>query len=583
MATRLKRYEGQGLALKVPTLNFTSNTVRTNSFSNLSSRLDKMSEMFYNKAVQTAKIEGAEYGARNAPTLQQLKDASQSNTELDLVGDKDTVFGRYARTATLEATSDKLTVIAKQNMAQIILDAKANDTNPSEVQRQLDSVIIGLSDVLDTESPITAKKFKATTSIFANSEFKSYTSTYITNKQKEQQTQWVINFSDVLTNDLPKLIENGMPKRIKGSIGDQENIATTFETIQEIKEGLLSTRPIGMSSEQVLSYIKMFDDKILDTAKDVVEQTVFENNDPQKIINALDNNKLDKLPMAIQSAFSVVGGENKGLLKSILYKAIDDRNKREVADINLRDKRRKLKVEEIEINSANALLITDATNRYNKYNEAIIEMQKIDPKKAIEMRELLKENPELQYAPFSDSTTFNSISMKFNDREVTIKQYQLNNLLLTGKLSKADFNDFTEKLTARSDEDFNRALSYARSKLNLPKSFINIGGQENKNIKYLKNIEEAMYKERAFNPDFLPMQWVEDNFDTYVANGKNVERQRIKQLAGDHFNLETLNKKINRTPRRINDKPNPYYQQLINEKNEIINWNNNNPDDKVTF
>ena len=82
MATRLKRYEGQGLALKVPTLNFTSNTVRTNSFSNLSSRLDKMSEMFYNRAVQTAKIEGAEYGARNAPTLQQLKDASQSNTKI---------------------------------------------------------------------------------------------------------------------------------------------------------------------------------------------------------------------------------------------------------------------------------------------------------------------------------------------------------------------------------------------------------------------------------------------------------------------------------------------------------------------
>lgn len=582
MATRLQRYRSKGLGLRIPSVDFTLNKVQSNNYANLSNSIDKMSQLFYNSAIQTAKVEGAEYGSRNAPSIKQLQDASQSNTELDFVGDKDTVFGRYARTATLEATSDRMTVLAKQNMSQIILNAKQNDLSPLEVSKQLDSVTSGLSSVLEAESPVTALKFKANTSIYANAEYKSYASTYITKKQKELEAQWSLNYENVLTNELPKLIENGIPVRVKGSVDEIENTATTRETLQRVKDNLLASRPIGMKSETLLAREKRFDDAVFEYAQDIVNNAIFKNDDPQKIIDALDSNKIEKLPMAIQSAFSVATGTQKAKLKKIAYDAIEEKQQRIQASINLKEKKRKLRIDELEISSSNALLNPDPVKGYDEYQKTITEMQTLNPKRAMEMREIVKENPEFQYAPFSDSTVFNSISMKFNERDVSLKQYQLNDLLLKRKLSKSDFDDFTEKLKARSNEDFNRALSYARSKLNLPKSFI-LGESKNVNLKYLKKIEEAMYKERAFNPDFLPMQWVEDNFDTYVANGKNVERQRIKQLVGDHFNLDTLNKKINRTPRRINDKPNPYYQKLIDEKNEIINWNRNNPDNEVTF
>ena len=78
------------------------------------------------------------------------------------------------------------------------------------------------------------------------------------------------------------------------------------------------------------------------------------------------------------------------------------------------------------------------------------------------------------------------------------------------------------------------------------------------------------------------MQWVEDNFDTYVAKGKNVEEKRIKELAGDYFNLGALNKKINSTPRTINGQSNPFYQKLVDDKNEILDWNRANPQNKVS-
>lgn len=582
MAERYKRYSTKGLALRMPSVDFSFEKTRSNNLANLSRTLDSMSEMFYKNAVQTAKIEGAEYGALNAPTIKQLEDASESNTELDFVGDKTTVFGKYARTATLEATSDNLTLIAKQNIADIVLRAKENDIEPTEVAKQLDSVVSGLADVLDTESPVTARKFKASLGVYSNAEYKTYASKYITDKQKQLQAKWSLNLENSLTTVLPKIIQAGMPTKDGQTINDKDRVATTLERVQGIKEQILATRPLSMSAEAILALEKRFDDRVFEIAKDIVSDAIFNNENPETIINALENNKIDTLPIAMRSAFSVASGQEKAVLKSIANKAIDERNKREITKINLKDKKRKLKIEEIEINSSSALLQPDPEKRLSLFTNYITQMQRLDPKKANEMRDLLQENPELKYSPFTDPIVFNSISMKFNEREVSIKQYQLNQLLVTGKLSKPDFNDFTEKLRARSDEDFNRALSYARSKLNIPKSFINLGQGGNKNLQYLKTIEEAMYRERAFNPDFLPMQWVEDNFDTYVAKGKNVEEKRIKELAGDYFNLGALNKKINSTPRTINGQSNPFYQKLVDDKNEILDWNRANPQNKVS-
>ena len=588
MADRYQRYKTKGLALRMPTVDFSFEKTRSNNLAGLSNSLDRMAEVFFRNATQTAKIEGAEYGALNAPTEKQLLDASESNTELDFVGDKDTVFGRYARTATLEATSDKLTLIAKEKIAEVMLDAKVNDISPTEVSKQLDSITSGLSDVLDNESPVTSKKFKASMGIYANAEYKTYASKYITEKQKELRKNWVLNYEESLTNGLSKIIQSGYPTGIPSdmtkdgkTIYKDTNIVSTKQTIETLKKKLLATMPLGFSPSEVLAYEKRFDDHVLQSAKDVVYDSIFNNEDPQKLVDAIENKKLDKLSIAIQSAFSVVGGENKAKLKSIANKAIDDKISRETTKINFANTKRENFIKVVEINASKALLNTNKVIALKDYEDAILQMQKLNPKKADEMRELLKDNPDLKYAPYSDRKAFDSVSMKFNDQDLQLKQYQLNNLLLKGKLNKSDYDDFTDKLTARSDKEFNKALSYARSKLNIPKSFINIGGNENKNLKILKNIEEAMYSERAYNPDFLPMKWIEDNYDTYRASGKDVEERRIKELAGDYFTKEFLDKKINSTPRKIDGKPNPFYQKLVSDQSEIKRFQDQNPSIKI--
>ena len=583
MADRYQRYESKGLALKMPTVDFTFEKNRSNNLSNLSSNLDRMAQTFYSNAVQTAKIEGAEYGALNAPTEQQLLDASESNTELDFVGNNDSVFGRYARTATLEATSDKLTLMAKQSMSSIILKGKMNSTDPSEVAKELDSVTSGLSDVLDNESPVTAKKFKATMGIYANAEYKTYASKYITDKQAEFKTTWTLNFDSTVNVNLPKLIEAGITTKIPTDIKQDgktvyknEQVVTTKEVLQKIKDKLFSTRPVGTTSAEILARSLQFDKAVLQSAKDIVNEAVFKNEDPYKMLKLIKDNKLDKLPLSVRSAFSVVGGEDKNLLKKVAQDAYDDSIKEIETKISHQNILRQENIRIVEINASTALLNINSAQAVKDYQKEMDLMLKLDITKYKEMRDLLKENPTLSYALYSSGATFDKVSRKFDELNVDLTQSELNTFLLTKKLSKDDFDEFTKKLSARSDKEFNRTLTEARSKLKVPFSILgNSSVMKSWQYNTLKNIEEGMYKARRTDPAFIASKWLDDNYLSYKTAGEVTELEILKELGGDYLNLDYLNKLINKTPdgeRRT---------KFIEDKKRILNWNSNNPNKQI--
>ena len=575
MADRYQRYESKGLALKMPTVDFTFEKNRSNNLSNLSSNLDRMAQTFYSNAVQTAKIEGAEYGALNAPTEQQLLDASESNTELDFVGNNDSVFGRYARTATLEATSDKLTLMAKQSMSSIILKGKVNDISPTEVSKQLDSVTSGLSDVLDNESPVTAKKFKATMGIYANAEYKTYASKYITDKQAEFKTTWTLNFDSTVNVNLPKLIEAGITTKIPTdtkqdgkTVYKNEQVVTTKEVLQKIKDKLFSTRPVGTTSAEILARSLQFDKAVLQSAKDIVNEAVFKNEDPYKMLKLIKDNKLEKLPLSVRSAFSVVGGEDKNLLKKVAQDAYDDSIKEIETKISHQNILRQENIRIVEINASTALLNINSAQAVKDYQKEMDLMLKLDITKYKEMRDLLKENPTLSYALYSSGATFDKVSRKFDELNVDLTQSELNTFLLNKKLSKDDFNEFTKKLSARSDKEFNRTLTEARSKLKVPFSILgNSSVMKSWQYNTLKNIEEGMYKARRTDPAFIASKWLDDNYLSYKTAGEVTELDILKELGGDYLNLDYLNKLINKTSDGARK------TKLQEDKNRILNWN----------
>jgi hypothetical protein len=586
MAERYKRYESKGLALKMPTVDFTFEKNRSNNLNSLSSNLDRMAQTFYSNAVQTAKIEGAEYGALNAPTEQQLLDASEDNTELDFVGNKDTVFGRYARTATLEATSDRLTVLAKQAMSKITLEGRTNATDPSEIAKELDSVTSGLSDVLDNESPVTSKKFKATLGLYANAEYKTYASKYITDQQLHNKTIWTLEFDNIVNIGLSKLIQAGLVANIPTDITKDgktvykdEKVAITPNVINSVKSNLLRKMPPSTTPAEILARSVQFDKAVLQSAKDIVHETVFKGENPYITLSRIENGNLDKLPLAVQSAFSVVAGEDKNLLLKVARDAYDEVEAREMTKISNANTKRAEFIRIAEINASSALLIKDRPDALIKYKAQMFLMERLDPKKHKEMVDVLKENPDLKYATYSDGGTFDKITLKFSALNVDLSQHELNTYLQTGKLNKNDFEDFTTKLSARSDSEFTRALGFARSQLQIPTSFIQMGDRTNENVKVLKTIEEAMYRARRDDKDFKASIWMDNNFQAYRTQGYETEFKAIQQLALDYLNKKHMDNLINRA-----ENGSAYKQTLVDIKSKIEDYNKNpNNVDKVKF
>lgn len=190
---------------RIPRVDFTDQRVQAQGLSQLSSSLQRMSSFFLQQSADKARIEGAEYGAANAPTPKQIDEAYKSGQELELPGDKSTVYGRSVRKAALAIADDEMTAIASNRMsnlaqvfdialndetmtderrAQLAADNGVDDFSPQSFATALDTINAGYASVLDENAPSVARKFRAQAAITANSKYNKYLEAYV---KKENQ------------------------------------------------------------------------------------------------------------------------------------------------------------------------------------------------------------------------------------------------------------------------------------------------------------------------------------------------------------------------------------------------------------
>ena len=144
----------------------------------LASSLDRMSSFLFNQASQQRAIEGQEFGAANAPTIEQLRQATEDGE--DPFDFAPTVFGRNARQAALAQVENEIIVDAAKRFDELLFEAGKNMVSPKVLQQDLDSAIGGYTEVLESTSPALARKMNAKLSMNANTLFDSYRKKYLT-------------------------------------------------------------------------------------------------------------------------------------------------------------------------------------------------------------------------------------------------------------------------------------------------------------------------------------------------------------------------------------------------------------------
>ena len=186
-----------------------NNKLLAQGFGNLASRLDAFKTTAFNVAGERAKAAGTLYGARNAPTADQLALANATGQTVDLPGDATSlnIFNQAAYAGSLSLLEDSVEIAGRRALTEAMAEAAADPTlDPQTFTAKLDTVVQEYSAQMATVSPTSAGKVNAALGMVANSQVVSFSREFMAkaikqrvNEAKENANTIIDSASDIIT------------------------------------------------------------------------------------------------------------------------------------------------------------------------------------------------------------------------------------------------------------------------------------------------------------------------------------------------------------------------------------------------
>ena len=332
MAERLKRYRPLGVSIPtVPTVDYVATgRAQARAMAPIQRGLDSMTDFALKKFEEKALIEGAEYGAQNAPTKQQLQDA-QGDIEDLVPGDQTTVFGRAARKAALQSMTTNFEVSAREQMINLQVQAELQDMDTATFTEQSNAIIDGYTSTLQDISPSAALNFRATMATVGNSALLAHSKSQIKKQQEQEQFAITSGMDIVVSGDATR----GLPSRAQQIIsegstttydefGDMQHVSV-LEKIDSARNGLKEMAFSVTDKAAAEKYLKRFDESVklaMDT-----EVANFVLASPIRNLNQLRSGKIDDTKM--QDLWNNMSASQRASAKSAAYSALTEENTRE--------------------------------------------------------------------------------------------------------------------------------------------------------------------------------------------------------------------------------------------------------------
>ena len=298
---------------RIPRVDFTDQRVQAQGLSQLSSSLQRMSSFFLQQSADKARIEGAEYGAANAPTPKQIDEAYKAGQELELPGDKSTVYGRSVRKAALEVADDQITALASMgmsNLAQVFDNALNDDTmtdekraalaaeigvndfGPQSFADALDTMNAGYAAVLDENAPGVARKFRAQSAITANTKYNTYLEAYVKKENERLEAEFYQAHETIFSVE---------------SIGDNLKGENGLVQIERLRQGQTNKSISFLTGSKIKTFQDNMDATQKTAAMQVLTDATFAQPDPVGIISDVQANRLGgKTPIGVRNSVQLL-------------------------------------------------------------------------------------------------------------------------------------------------------------------------------------------------------------------------------------------------------------------------------------
>lgn len=222
---RLPRYRPLGARIpSLPNVDY-AGTARAQArvAQSIGQQLDRMASVAFREAEVQAKIEGAEYGATNAPTAQELLDMQSEEERAELMpGGTGTVYDRAAREAALRVIGVNLETAARDEIATARINAQTNFTPVDQLQTEIDGIINGYSGALYDISPASAPQLRASLASVGNSAAIAHT-TLMADREKKAAEFNATKGMEGIVNDIQPRVYAAATK----SVDEIVNIVTS--------------------------------------------------------------------------------------------------------------------------------------------------------------------------------------------------------------------------------------------------------------------------------------------------------------------------------------------------------------------
>ena len=363
---------GVGIA-SLPGVNFVATgTAQARVANTISQSLDQMSRFAFQQYETQAKIEGAEFGAANAPSIADLIKADDAEARKALMpGGTETVRGRAERQAALNTVAANLEITARDAIKQIAVEGHVNFTNVVDLQKQIDGVINGFSGAMTDVDPASGAKLRLGLSTIGNTAYTTHVKMMAT-KAEEQADYLAKKGADQVIADIGQMVINRAsksPDEMAGIIFSEKSKLVKFADAIEDPAFLVSS-------------MENFDKAVSDAKINAIGEYVLRDplKNSQEILDTLNTGKMKITDNGIANIAMSLNSQERLEAFKRSNTAINDVYARETQQDARIDRQRKAAARNLETELTGFLIDGGADD--DDVRAKIVELRDLDPDKA---------------------------------------------------------------------------------------------------------------------------------------------------------------------------------------------------------
>ena len=489
----LPRYRRDGL-LSAVSPGFDSAALREGARTSetLTRAMDRVSQMAFQVAGEQAKIEGIEYGAANAPTVEQLAKAKEQGKDIKeiLPGDTFSIFGQAARATAIDMLTSTMETQARESIVGIQTRYELGQIDLASMQENLSTIEDTYSAILSDIDPVAASRFRATIGLAGNSAFLSAAKSKVKADKKAMETQLAVGVQAMI-DSVPTIVDAGVTQANDGSI------VTPNDSINVLRAQI---QKYGSQMENGDTFIRenlrILDQRYNEALVGNVADWVME--DPIKHTNQMMSGTIQDAGMN-----ALVSSMTTEQIRDAKKAANDQMTAFFSRENQLYQRNERLRGELFDA-LVPQLFDAKATGRDEDVESILIRMADLKPVEATSMREAIYttggiDNAEvvtgLDLLSTQGALTLDLINEKRADKEI----------------SESTYRRYLGVIEQQRNTDHNEALTFAENILRPGvRGLINPGADDRKALKQLGNLENAMILEARKNPGYDRLQYAQD-------------------------------------------------------------------------